>query len=196
MTTNVHVCLLRVSFLLIGLILALLPLFAGAQTEVAPSPFTSVVPEIDSEELIAPSLNGTSTAPQIAVPAEPWFRVEKLTGDALAQGDFVVGPGRAEIEVQPGQTVVYEISIANRISDNRTFELTVEDIAGSPDASRAVLLLGEERGPYTVKDYISFPENTFTLDLGERARIPVTITIPPDAEPAELKRLVLQSSLE
>jgi len=125
----------------------------------------------------------------------PWFRVEKLTGDNLAVGDFVVGPGRAEIEVKPGQSTVVEISVANRISDNRTFEITVEDIAGSADGDQSVNLLGGQTGPYTIKNYISFPENTFTLDLGERARIPVTVTIPPNAEPGGFYGTVLISTV-
>jgi len=126
---------------------------------------------------------------------KPWFKIEKLNGK-FDQGDFVVGPGRAEIEIKPGQTVIHEISVANRISDNRTFEITVEDIAGTADADRAVVLLGNERGHYTVKDYITFPENKFTLNLGERARIPVTISLPPDAEPGGFYGSVLISTVQ
>jgi len=126
----------------------------------------------------------------------PWFAVEQLTGDFLAMGDFVVGPGRAELSIQAGESVTYMISVANRISDNRVFEITVEDIEGSPDATRSVVLLGDTRGPYTIRDYITFPEQTFTLDLGERARIPVTITIPPDAEPGGFYGSVLISTVQ
>ncbi len=128
--------------------------------------------------------------------SEPWFEIEKLTGDRINQGDFVVGPGRIEKDVKPGQTFVEYISVSNRISDNRTFELTVEDIAGSDETDEAVVLLGEEKGPYTIKDYISFPEKTFSLKLGERARIPVTITIPPDAEPGGFYGSVLVSTVQ
>ncbi|USN88110.1 MAG: hypothetical protein H6779_01535 [Candidatus Nomurabacteria bacterium] len=126
---------------------------------------------------------------------EPWFEVEQLTGNNIQQGDFVVGPGRAELEIKPGETVVYPISVANRISDDRIFKLEVEDIAGSDDGRDSVVLLGDEKGPYTIKDYISFPEDSFTLSLGERARIPVTITIPPDAEPGGYYGGVLVSTI-
>jgi hypothetical protein len=139
---------------------------------------------------------GTTTPSATEVPSStPWFQVEKLSGQNLAVGDFVVGPGRAELEVEPGETVTYEISVANRISDDRTFEITVEDMAGSEDASQSVVLLGEATGPYTVKDYISFPQNTFTLDLGERARIPVTITMPPNAAPGGYYGSILISTV-
>jgi hypothetical protein len=148
----------------------------------------------------ATSSDGAVLAPEAieaeaVVEEQPWFWVEKLSGGNLAVGDFVVGPGRAEIEVKPGESVTYEISVANRISDDRTFELSVEDVVGSEDASRSVVLLGEATGPYTVKDYISFPKNTFTLDLGERARIPVTITMPQNAAPGGYYGSVLVSTV-
>lgn len=151
--------------------------------------------------LLASSTEPFATTTPLAVSAVsavevPWFSVEKLTGDNLAVGDFVVGPGRIELEIKPGETVTTEISVANRISDDRVFEITVEDISGSADAGRAVVLLGNERGPHTIKDYVSFKNKTFTLDLGERARIPVTVTIPPDAEPGGFYGSVLISTVQ
>lgn len=149
------------------------------------------------EGVALPAVVASSTDVEVTdTPITPWYRVEKLSGDNLAVGDFVVGPGRAELEVKPGETITVEISVTNRISDNRTFELAVEDISGSDDASRSVVLLGDAKGPYTIKDYISFPSTTFTLDLGDRARIPVTISIPPDAPPGGLYGSVLVSTIQ
>jgi hypothetical protein len=144
----------------------------------------------------ATSTESLATTTEVAETEPSWFRVEKLTGDNLAVGDMVIGPGKAELEVKPGQTMVFEISVSNRISDNRTFEINVEDIAGSADGSRPVELLGSDRGPYSLKDYITFPNNRFELDLGERARIPVTISIPPDAEPGGFYGSVLISTVQ
>jgi len=125
---------------------------------------------------------------------DSWYKSEQISGK-ISVGDFVVGPGRTELELKPGQTIVKEITVTNRISDNRTFKLEVEDITGSSDGSSAVGLTGEERGPYSIRDYISFPAETFTLKLGERARIPVTITVPPDAEPGGYYGSVLVSTI-
>jgi hypothetical protein len=128
------------------------------------------------------------------VPADKnWYTVEKIEGD-IDVGDFVVGPGKFEIIVKPGETVVREITVTNRISELRTFTLSVDDITGSSDGSSAVSLTDGERGPYSIRDYISFPDTTLTLGLGERARIPVTITIPADAEPGGLYGSVLVST--
>lgn len=176
----------RTYFLAIGLlVIGFLPLITFAEntaTGITPTTTTAI------------SSEATNTVGE-ATPT-PWFTVEKLVGDNQAVGDFVVGPGLAEFEVVPGQSVTFPISVANRISDNRTFELSVEDIEGSADAGQSVILLGEQRGPYTLKDYISFPSKTFKLNLGERARIPVTITIPKDAEPGGFYGSVLVSTLQ
>ncbi len=125
---------------------------------------------------------------------ELWYKTERISGN-INVGDFVVGPGRAVIEIKPGETVVQEIAVTNRISDKRTFRLEVEDITGSADGSSAVSLTGAERGPYSIRDYITFPEDEFELALGERARIPVTITVPPDAEPGGFYGSVLVSTV-
>jgi len=111
-----------------------------------------------------------------------WYKSERISGQ-VDVGDFVVGPGRSEIELAPGESETIEISVTNRISDDRIFELVVEDITGTQDGSSLVTVKDGEKSPYSVEDYISFPENSFSLALGERARIPVTISVPADAEP-------------
>ena len=54
---------------------------------------------------------------------------------------------------------------------------------------------GDEIGPYSIRDFISFPETTFTLSLGERARIPVTISVPENAAPGGYYGSVLVSTV-
>jgi len=98
-------------------------------------------------------------------------------------GDFVVGPGKMDVELKAGESKTVELTLANRMGDEREFDVHVEDIKGSEDPAQAVVLLGGERGPYSLKDYFSFPEPTFTLQHATKAHIPVTITIPKDAEP-------------
>ena len=162
-------------------------LISGVTAIMAVTPFGVLAQEATSTE---------ATPTSASIPNDTsWFTIEKLSGE-VNQGDFVVGPGRVEVEVKPGQTVTQMISIANRISDSRTFELVVEDVSGSEDPERAVTFLGDVRGPYTVKDYITFPQKNFKLNLGERARIPVTISIPADAEPGGYYGGVLVSTVK
>lgn len=150
-----------------------------------------------------PVENSSSTATSSIVSADTtvrpaaarnWYSTDTITGNIDA-GDFVVGPGRTEIVLRPGESVTREISVTNRITDGREFLLEVEDITGTTDGSRSVTLASGERGPYSVQDYITMPATSFTLDLGERARIPVTISVPTDAEPGGHYGSVLVSTV-
>ncbi|MDC1205223.1 DUF916 domain-containing protein [Candidatus Pacebacteria bacterium] len=110
------------------------------------------------------------------------YPTESLLGDKVI-GDFVLGPGKVELEMDPGETKTVEITVSNRIGETHVFFIDIEDLTGSRDASKSVVLLGDDTGPYTLKDYISIPDTEFDLDHNLRARIPVTISIPDDAEP-------------
>lgn len=110
------------------------------------------------------------------------YPLEQLLGDEVI-GDFVLGPGKVELELAPGESKTIEISVSNRIGTRHKFSLEVEDMVGSNDPERSVVLLGDDTGPYTLKDYISIPQMQFELDHNMRARIPVTISVPEDAEP-------------
>lgn len=102
---------------------------------------------------------------------------------AGSYGDFVVGPGKIELPLGPGESRVVEMTVTNRLGEPRVFNLEVEDAAGTQDPSRPVILLGDDRGPYTLKDYLYIPEMSFVLGAGERARVPVTVSIPANSEP-------------
>ena len=101
-------------------------------------------------------------------------------------GDFVVGPGKTELTIKPGESRKMELMVTNRMGDERIFKFETEDTVGTADPGQTVKLLGDERGPYTLKDYIIYPVESFVLKHNERARIPVTVTVPVDAEPGGL----------
>ncbi|MEY3783757.1 MAG: hypothetical protein RLZZ230_79 [Candidatus Parcubacteria bacterium] len=152
-------------------------------------------------DLSVSAVDAVATTTELVLPVDAninddlWYKSEHISGNPEV-GDFVVGPGRTEIEVSPGETVIQEVTVTNRISATRTFRLEVEDIAGSTDGSSAVSLTGASRGPYSIRDYISFPKDELVLELGERARIPVKITVPPDAEPGGYYGSVLVSTVQ
>ena len=102
------------------------------------------------------------------------------------RSDFVVGPGKFELEINPGESKTVEIIVTNRMGDTRTFNITTEDFRGSQNTQDTVVLLGEDRGPYSLKDYVSVPEQSFVLEHAQRATIPITISVPADAEPGGL----------
>ncbi len=122
------------------------------------------------------------------------YVIETIPGQDVF-GDFVAGPGKVELEVKPGESVTRNITVTNRMGDTRFFNLDVEDFTGSSDTETPVVLLGDEKGPYSLKDYISFPEKTFELKHGQRAVIPVTVSVPSDAQPGGLYGSVLSSTV-
>ncbi len=119
------------------------------------------------------------------------YEVEQIPGGDQVFGDFVVGPTKIDVVLEPGTKRVIELLVTNRMGSKRLFSLGVEDMRGSDDVSQPVVLLGDDRGPYSLKDYLKFPTQTFELGHGERARIPVTISIPANAQPGGLYGSVL-----
>ena len=164
-----------------------------AQPEAVESETTAVDDELTvdgqtvpltDEQIDTVATDTAATASQAAGEAilEDTYRRESLPSEDVF-GDFVVGPGRIELEMGPGDTRVVEMTISNRMGEGRFFSFATEDTVGSADGSSAIELLGDEVGPYTLRDFISVPHERFYLEHATRVRIPVTITIPPDVEP-------------
>lgn len=124
-------------------------------------------------------------------PLLPPYATERVPGGDIVVGDFVVGPGKIDVTLKPGESKVVSMTVTNRTGERRIFNLTTEDMTGSTDLSKPVVLLGSDRGPYSLRDYLQFDHASFELEQNERARIPVTISIPADAEPGGLYGSVL-----
>jgi len=101
---------------------------------------------------------------------------QKIQLDIKPQGDFVLEPGKTEVNLKPGETALRTITITNRVDHETTFTLTEEDIRGTDDPTTAVALLGDERGPYSLKDLVKPEITTFTLNPGEQIIIPVSVS--------------------
>lgn len=121
------------------------------------------------------------------------YVIEALPDDVV-RSDFVVGPGKQELEIKPGESKTVNITVSNRMGDTRIFNLDTEDFTGSKSTEDTVILLGEDSGPYSLKDFISFPEPSFELRHAQRAIVPVTIFVPADAAPGGLYGSVLVST--
>lgn len=111
------------------------------------------------------------------------FAVEKSKLELPVQNDFIVEPGKTEIFLNPGESIVKNIAITNRIGKKVKFRLTTEDMTGTNDPETPIVLLGDEKGPYSLKNLIEPEITEFSLDMGERIVVPVKISIPVDAEP-------------
>ena len=111
------------------------------------------------------------------------------------KNDFVLGPGKAELLLNPGESAERELYITNRLGREMTFKVEIEDFAGSRDASETIVLLGNKKGPYSLKDYIKPEAAEFTLKNKQRIILPVTIAIAKDAEPGGLYGAIFVSTI-
>lgn len=137
-------------------------------------------------------VEATSTTQAVSEPVTlPRYPTERVPGGDAVVGDFVVGPGKIDVVVEKGSSKVVEMIVTNRTGESRQFNITVQDVTGSQNPDESVILLGEDRGPYSIKDYINVPHTSFLLDHNERARIPVTISVPQNASPGGLYGTVL-----
>lgn len=144
----------------------------------------------------SPSATDTTTSSSeevvVATPVTAPYPIEQLYSDPNdIPGDFVVGPGKIDLTIKPGESKTIEMIVSNRTGERKIFNLTMEDATGSQDPASAIVLLGSDRGPYSMRDYVSVPHTSFELGHNERARIPVTVTVPLDAEPGGLYGSVL-----
>lgn len=100
--------------------------------------------------------------------------------------DFVLGPGKIEMVLAPGEKGTFDLLISNRLGTSKTFSLLEEDFTGSNDPKETVVLLGDDRGPYSLKNYLSIGTSTIEIAHGTRVRVPVSVSIPKNAEPGGL----------
>lgn len=111
------------------------------------------------------------------------FAFEKVQLQMQPQNDFVVEPGKTEIFLNKGESVVKNITVTNRIDKTVKFKLSTEDLVGTDDAKQPIVLMGDQVGPYSLKNLIKPEITEFSLNMGEKITIPVTVSIPIDAEP-------------
>ncbi len=186
MKSTVHIrCVEKVkASAVVGLLLLLMPITGFAQTTPSDTGVDAFVDDAASKKSDVTN-NANVSAP---------YKLEQLVGDDVV-GDFVVGPGKVELELLPGESKTVELLVTNRMGETKTFKFEIEDTEGSYDPQQPVVLLGDDRGPYTLKDYIKISTTELELKHMQRARIPVTVTLPPDAEPGGRYGSVLVSTV-
>jgi hypothetical protein len=122
------------------------------------------------------------------------YQIQSIDNTPVSN-DFVLGPGKVDLVLEPGEKSTQQITVTNRLGQDMNFKVGVEDFSGSYDTDQTIVLLGDKKGPYSMKDFIK-PETTeFTLKHGERITIPVEIDIPKDTQPGGLYASVLVSTV-
>lgn len=121
------------------------------------------------------------------------YHIEDLQGTPV-EDDFVLGPGKRELALNPGEKTIETLIITNRTGEERIFTIEIEDFEGSDDIEKTVVLLGGEKGPYSLKDYLKPELMEFNLQHGQRMSLPVEITIPENIKAGGLYGTVLVST--
>ena len=140
--------------------------------------------------LLTAMITGVVFADHVAA-ATP-YTLEKLP-NMIDYHDFVVGPGKLELQLSPGQSQTIDLTVANRLGSDKIFSISEEDFTGSNNPDQPVILLGSDRGPYSLKDDIYIPSPTIPIPFGDKAHIPITVTVPMNAQPGALYGSVLVS---
>ena len=109
--------------------------------------------------------------------------------------DFVLEPGKIEIFLNPGETVKRNISIINRTNRKSDFKIEIEDFVGSDNPNTPVILLGNDKSPYSFKDNLVPELKTFSLEFGQKIELPIEIQVPANAQPGGFYSSVIVSSV-
>lgn len=121
------------------------------------------------------------------------YRIDNMKNIPISN-DFVLGGGKVELFLNPGDNYAKELLITNRLGKPMNFKVGVEDFTGSQNIEESIVLLGDKKGPYSLKDYLKPEISEFVLEHGQRMVLPVEISIPPNAEPGGLYGTVLVSA--
>jgi hypothetical protein len=104
------------------------------------------------------------------------YTVEKHP-EAPVENRFVVGPAKIELTVGVGETRETIISVENRMGKKQTFVISFEDFIGSRNSDETVVLLGNAKSETSLRDSLYVEKKEISLEQGERALIPVTVSI-------------------
>lgn len=122
------------------------------------------------------------------------FEKQQLSS-VLSANDFTLGPGKVEVLMDAGTTVTRNLMITNRLGKQTRFKVELENFVGSELGDSATILIGKEKSPYALRDYLHPEVEEFTLKHGERMVLPVDIVIPEDMAPGGLYGSVLISTV-
>ena len=110
-------------------------------------------------------------------------------------GDIVLSPAKVELNLEPGAKSIRYLDITNRMGSDAVFSFSVEDFAPSGDSHEGVVLGKTVDGlDSSLKRYMSVNVKPFLLSHGQRARVPIEISVPKKVASQGLYAVVLVSS--
>lgn len=114
--------------------------------------------------------------------------------EAKVSGTFILAPAKVEVRLAPGEEVIKSLAIINQTGRPLYFKITKEDFEGSRDLERVTVFLGEEKGRFSLKDWLQPDIEEFSLEQGQRINLEVKITVPQEAAPGGYYAAVFAAS--
>lgn len=108
-----------------------------------------------------------------------------------ARGDFDVSPPRSVVEMSPGETRVVDLALTSHEGEPRTYSVGTEDFSMADDETNVIQFHGTSDGPFSARHWIALPTQSISLLHGERATIPVRISVPANAAPGDRQSVVV-----
>jgi hypothetical protein len=121
------------------------------------------------------------------------YKIENL-GNIQVYGDFVLSPGKFDVSLNPGEQVIKEVTIINRAGAKIDIDVGLEDFSSPKNGQENISLLGDQAGPYSLRDYLKPEIQRFSLKHGEKITLPITIAIPANSRPGGLYAAVTFSA--
>lgn len=102
---------------------------------------------------------------------------------SLAAGSISLSPAKIEYALSPGESVSGEIRVINNLGRPTTFRVEVEDFGPGTQSDETLSFLGNDRGPYSLANYLSIATESLSALSGETVSLPFTINLPATAPP-------------
>ena len=98
----------------------------------------------------------------------------------LATNGYRVSPVRTDLTVKPGKSTALTVYIQNASSAVEHLQVVVNDFQAPTDESGnpALLLNGATAPDHSLKQFVSIPDKTFTLQPGQQMPVTVNIAVP------------------
>jgi len=93
-----------------------------------------------------------------------------------------ISPVRTELEVNPGDTKTFKVSVFNNTDSDGTMKVEVDSFSRNAE-NGSPIVTPLERGMKDPSDWISVPEMKFPLKANESKEVEVTVKVPKNVEP-------------
>jgi len=99
---------------------------------------------------------------------------------------FIVSPSKQELKLGPGESVIRNIYITNKLGHDADFMISIEDVAGTKNEAEVIKYYGNNLGPYSIRNYTMVEDDRIHITAGETRVVPVLFTLPTKIKPGGL----------